>query len=108
MSALYRDRERDAADVFSKGAPDVLLARCSRELVARIRALYRRAAGRQSRKQSRARADDRCAHSASPSAVSRRHPGVAVGSELNGSVEHASSSGLSGMIDPPRTSGRSR
>jgi Ca2+-transporting ATPase len=35
MSALYRDRERgDKETLFSKGAPDVLLARCSRELVA--------------------------------------------------------------------------
>ena len=34
MSTLHRDRDRgDKQTVFSKGAPDVLLARCSRELV---------------------------------------------------------------------------
>ena len=34
MSTLHRDKERgDKEVVFSKGAPDVLLARCSRELV---------------------------------------------------------------------------
>ena len=34
MSTLHRDRERDErVTVFTKGAPDVLLTRCSRELV---------------------------------------------------------------------------
>jgi Ca2+-transporting ATPase len=34
MSTLHRDsRQRDRGIVFTKGAPDVLLARCSRELV---------------------------------------------------------------------------
>jgi len=34
MSTLHRDRDRENKQVvFSKGAPDVLLARCSRELV---------------------------------------------------------------------------
>ena len=33
MSTLHRDAEQDRGIVFTKGAPDVLLARCSRELV---------------------------------------------------------------------------
>ena len=33
MSTLHRDTSQDRGIVFTKGAPDVLLARCSRELV---------------------------------------------------------------------------
>jgi Ca2+-transporting ATPase len=33
MSTMHRDTERDHLVIFTKGAPDVLIARCSRELV---------------------------------------------------------------------------
>lgn len=105
MSTLHRDRERgDGRVVFSKGAPDVLLARCSRELVGedpRPLTPERRAAIKQSNE---ALADE--ALRTLGVAIRRLPEDVRVTSD-GGAVEASVEqdlvfAGLIGMIDPPR------
>ena len=104
MSTLHRDRERgDRQTVFSKGAPDVVLARCSRELVGEEPVPLtpeRRAA---IEKTNLELADE--ALRTLGVAIRRLPEDVAVadGAEVKGSVEQdLVFAGLIGMIDPPR------
>jgi len=104
MSTLHRDRERgDKQVVFTKGAPDVLLARCSRELVGeepRPLTPERRAAIKQSNE---ALADQ--ALRTLGVAIRRLTEDVPVTREsgIEASVEQdLVFAGLIGMIDPPR------
>jgi Ca2+-transporting ATPase len=104
MSTLHRDRERgDKQVVFTKGAPDVVLARCSRELVGeepRPLTPERRAAIKQSNE---ALADQ--ALRTLGVAIRRLTEDVPVtrASGVEASVEQdLVFAGLIGMIDPPR------
>jgi Ca2+-transporting ATPase len=104
MSTLHRDTEqRDRGIVFSKGAPDVLLARCSRELVGEERRPLTEERRRQILDTNEALAGQ-----------ALRTLGVAgrwlTGPMLAEHVEHPDASveqdlvfaGLVGIIDPPR------
>ncbi len=107
MSTLHRDKHRgDEQVLFSKGAPDVLLARCSRELVgeeARPLTPERRAAIKQSNE---ALADQ--ALRTVGVATRRLSEDVPITSGSGGGggeapMEHdLVFAGLIGMIDPPR------
>src|SRR4051812_20549688 len=104
MSTLHRDKERgDKQTVFTKGAPDVLLARCSSELVGENPVpltAERRAA---IEKANLALADE--ALRTLGVAIRRLTEDVRVsaGSEVESSVEQdLIFAGLIGMIDPPR------
>ncbi len=105
MSTMHRDRERDERlVVFTKGAPDVLIARCSRELVGdepRPLTAERRA--------EIGHANEELADQALRTigvAIRRLPDDVAVASEdggIDASVEQdLVFAGLIGMIDPPR------
>ena len=104
MSALYRDRDRDDKQtVFSKGAPDVLLARCSRELVG-DNAVPLTAERRTAIEKTNLELADEALRTLGVAIrrLSEDIP-VAVGSEVEGSVEQdLVFAGLIGMIDPPR------
>jgi len=108
MTTLHRDKERDQRMVaFTKGAPDVLLARCSRELVgeeARPLTLERR---REIEKLTESLADEALR---TLGVAIRRLPAdspFANGSGLDASVEQdLVFAGLVGMIDPPRDEAR--
>jgi Ca2+-transporting ATPase len=108
MSALYRDRERgDKETLFSKGAPDVLLARCSCELVGGnpvpLTAERRAAID----KVNLALADEALRTLGVAIRRLAEDIPVAVGSEVEGSVEHdLVFAGLIGMLDPPRAEAR--
>jgi Ca2+-transporting ATPase len=101
MTAIYKDAEQDGLLVFTKGAPDVLLDRCSQELVAdgaRPLDAARRADIRQCNQQLAGEA--------------LRTLGVAYRSLPTGAPEGGEAderleqdlvfAGLIGMIDPPR------
>ncbi|MFL5584242.1 MAG: cation-translocating P-type ATPase [Gemmatimonadaceae bacterium] len=108
MSTLHRDKEReDKQVVFSKGAPDVLLARCSRELVGedtRPLTPERRVAIKQT--------NDELADEALRTlgvAIRRLADEVPLTKEqsADASVEQdLAFAGLIGMIDPPRAEAR--
>ncbi len=104
MSTLHRDKARqDKQVVFSKGAPDVLLARCSRELVGedpRELTGERRAAIRQTNEELAGQALRTLGV-----AIRRLSEDVPITSErgVEASVEQdLVFAGLIGMIDPPR------
>jgi len=105
MSALYRDRHRDDKQtVFSKGAPDVLLARCSRELVGEDPVPLTVERREAIEKTNLALADEALRTlGVALRRLSEEIP-VAVGSRVEASVEQdLIFAGLIGMIDPPRT-----
>ena len=105
MSTLHRDRDReDKQVVFSKGAPDVLLARCSRELVGeepRPLTPERRASIKQTNEEL---ADE--ALRTLGVAIRRLADDVSLTSLANGGAATVEQdlvfAGLIGMIDPPR------
>jgi Ca2+-transporting ATPase len=108
MSTLHRDRERgDAQIVFTKGAPDVLLARCSRELVGeepRPLTPERRAAIQQTNED----LADQALRTLGV-AIRRLAEDVPITKErgVEASVEQdLVFAGLIGMIDPPRAEAR--
>jgi Ca2+-transporting ATPase len=108
MSTLHRDTEQpDGGIVFTKGAPDVLLGRCNRELVGAER--------RQLTPERRAeilQINDALASQAlrTLGVASRRLSGDALAAHANRPDERAEQdlvfAGLIGMIDPPRTEAR--
>jgi P-type Ca2+ transporter type 2C len=104
MSTLHRDRERgDRQTVFTKGAPDVLLARCSSELVGENPVPLTAARREEIEKTNLALADE--ALRTLGVAIRRLIEDVPVspGSEVESSVEQdLIFAGLIGMIDPPR------
>jgi Ca2+-transporting ATPase len=108
MSTLHRDTgHEDRGIVFTKGAPDVLLARCSRELV-----------GEERRPLTPARRAQILAANEALAGQALRTLGVAVrwltGDELDDHVRRPDErveqdlvfAGLIGMIDPPRPEAR--
>jgi P-type Ca2+ transporter type 2C len=104
MSTVHRDAAHDQrAVVFTKGAPDVLLARCGHELVAGERRVLTPA-----RREEILRADEALAGEALRTlGVARAWlpEGALAGDagELDGRVEQdLAFAGLVGMIDPPR------
>jgi P-type Ca2+ transporter type 2C len=104
MSTLHRDRERDDKQtVFTKGAPDVLLARCSFELVGENPVPLTAERRAEIEKTNLALADE--ALRTLGVAIRRLAEDVPVsaGSEVESSVEQdLIFAGLIGMIDPPR------
>jgi len=104
MSTLHRDRERgDKQTVFTKGAPDVLLARCSGELVGE-NPIPLTAERRAEIEQTNLALADEALRTLGV-AIRRLTKDVAVsaGSEVESSVEQdLIFAGLIGMIDPPR------
>jgi Ca2+-transporting ATPase len=104
MSTLHRDSERgDRQTVFTKGAPDVLLARCSYELVGENPIPLTAERRAEIEKTNLALADQ--ALRTLGVAIRRLTEDVVVsgGSEVEGSVEQdLTFAGLIGMIDPPR------
>jgi Ca2+-transporting ATPase len=102
MSTVYTDAERaDRLRVFTKGAPDVLLGRCSHELVGgEARALN------DSRRADILRSNDELARQALRTlAIAYRTlpPDTARRGDVDERVEHELVfAGLIGMIDPPR------
>jgi Ca2+-transporting ATPase len=102
MSTMHRDGERGARlVVFTKGAPDVLLARCNRELVgADVRPLTAE------RRTAIAEANEALAGEALRTlgvAIRRMPDDAHVADDLDDAVEHdLAFAGLIGMIDPPR------
>jgi Ca2+-transporting ATPase len=104
MSTLHLDKERgDRQTVFSKGAPDVLLARCSSELVG-DGAVPLTAERRVAIEKINLELADEALRTLGV-AIRRLHDDVAVGdgSNVEPSVEQdLVFAGLIGMIDPPR------
>ena len=104
MSTLHRDRERgDKQTVFTKGAPDVLLARCSSELVGENPVPLTAERRAEIERTNLALADE--ALRTLGVAIRRLTEDVPVspGSEVESSVEQdLIFAGLIGMIDPPR------
>ncbi len=108
MSTVHRDAERPELVVFAKGAPDVLLGRCTRELVgedsrpltperrAAILATNDALAGEALRTLGVA------VRLVAPEAVDRDHDGVP-DADVESDLAFA---GLIGMIDPPRAEAR--
>lgn len=108
MSTLHRDKQRDNKQtVFSKGAPDVLLARCSRELVGEEAVALTPERRSEIERTNLALADE--ALRTLGVALRRLSEDVAVtaGSGVEASVEQdLVFAGLIGMIDPPRAEAR--
>ncbi|HEX6627384.1 MAG TPA: cation-translocating P-type ATPase [Gemmatimonadaceae bacterium] len=108
MSTLHRDRERgDKQTVFSKGAPDILLARCSRELHGSEAVPLTPERRAEIEQINLALADE--ALRTLGVAIRRLQDDVASvnGAEAEGSIEQdLVFAGLIGMIDPPRTEAR--
>ncbi|HMI49075.1 MAG TPA: cation-transporting P-type ATPase, partial [Gemmatimonadaceae bacterium] len=104
MSTLHRDKERgDKQTVFTKGAPDVLLARCSSEIVGENPVPLTAERRAEIEKTNLALADE--ALRTLGVAIRRLTEDVPVsaGSEVESSVEQdLYFAGLIGMIDPPR------
>ena len=104
MSTLHRDKERgDKQTVFTKGAPDVLLARCSSELVGENPVPLTDARRAEIEKMNLVLADE--ALRTLGVAIRRLTEDVPVsaGAEVGSSVEQdLIFAGLIGMIDPPR------
>jgi len=108
MSTVHRDAEREQhMVVFTKGAPDVLLARCSRELIGdEPRPLT------EARRAEIARANESLADQALRTlgvAIRRLADDAVVGDDgaIDESVEQdLVFAGLIGMIDPPRNEAR--
>jgi Ca2+-transporting ATPase len=104
MSTLHRDKERgDKQTVFTKGAPDVLLARCSSEVVGENPVPLTAGRRAEIEKTNLALADQ--ALRTLGVAIRRLTEDVPVspGSEVESSVEQdLYFAGLIGMIDPPR------
>ena len=108
MSTVHRDTERTQETVvFTKGAPDIVLARCSREVVGEdSRPLT------PERRSEIERANDALADQAlrTIGVAIRRMPGselIGGDSDVNPSIEQdLVFAGLIGMIDPPRPEAR--
>ncbi len=106
MSTVHEDAEREQRMVvFTKGAPDVLLARCTRELVGEDpRPLTAE------RRQAITRAGEALADQARRTlgvAIRRLGDDATVDRSVDESVEHdLVFAGLIGMIDPPRDEAR--
>ena len=103
MSTVHTDAERqERLLVFTKGAPDVLLARCTHELVGED------AAPLTAERRAEIREGERRAGRASAAHAGRRLPLAPDGRAASGrgrtsaSSRISSSLGLIGMIDPPR------
>jgi Ca2+-transporting ATPase len=101
MTTVHADAEQDRRLVFTKGAPDVLLERCSHELV-----------GEEARPLGAARRAEIGRHNRELAAEALRTLGVAYRALPPGEFENAEAgqqlerdlvfAGLIGMIDPPR------
>jgi Ca2+-transporting ATPase len=104
MSTLHRDKERgDKQTVFTKGAPDVLLARCSSELVGENPVPLSAARRAEIEKANLALADEALRTLGVAIRRLTEDVHVAAGSEVESSVEQdLIFAGLIGMIDPPR------
>jgi Ca2+-transporting ATPase len=106
MSTLHTDAERDGRlRVFTKGAPDVLLSRCTHELVgAEARPLND---GRRTQIQNTN--DELAGHALRTLGIAYRTlpPGAVAAADVDDRVEHdLVFAGLIGMIDPPRDEAR--
>lgn len=102
MTTVHRDKARDEHMVaFTKGAPDVLLARCSRELVGDER-LALTPERRQNIEQSIEQLADRALRTLGV-AIRRLPDDVGADDREGGAIERdLVFAGLIGMIDPPR------
>jgi P-type Ca2+ transporter type 2C len=104
MSTLHRDKERgDKQTVFTKGAPDVLLARCSSELVGETPVPLTPERRAEIGNTNLALADQALRTLGVAIRRLTEDVPVAEGSEVESSVEQdLIFAGLIGMIDPPR------
>ena len=104
MSTLHRDRERgDKQTVFTKGAPDVLLARCPWELVGENPVPLTAERRSEIEQTNLALADEALRTLGVAIRRLTEDVPVAAGSEVESSVEQdLIFAGLIGMIDPPR------
>jgi Ca2+-transporting ATPase len=104
MSTLHRDKERgDKQTVFTKGAPDVLLARCSWELVGENQVPLTAQRRAEIEQTNLALADEALRTLGVAIRRLTEDVPVAAGSEVESSVEQdLIFAGLIGMIDPPR------
>ncbi|MGI9601205.1 MAG: cation-translocating P-type ATPase [Acidimicrobiales bacterium] len=103
MTTVHHDAERAAATVFTKGAPDVLLARCRDERVGESTQVL----SEERRAEILAVVDSLADQAFRALAVAYRrleHPSLAdAGETLDESLEHGLTwAGVVGIIDPPR------
>jgi P-type Ca2+ transporter type 2C len=107
MSTVHRDAEKDRLIVFAKGAPDVLLGRCSHEVVADDRRVLTPA-----RRAEILRANESLAGEALRTlGVAARWLPDGASAPASGNVDERVEqelvfAGLIGMIDPPRAEAR--
>ena len=89
MSTVHSDAERqEHLLTLTKGAPDILLARCSQELVGEAgKASDARSVARKFCRTTKSLPAKRCARSASPSACRRRtHPGAILSMSMSSRI----------------------
>jgi Ca2+-transporting ATPase len=103
MSTIHRDEEHGETIVFTKGAPDVLLARCTDEIVGADRRPLTDARRREIERMNESLAGDALRTLGVALRVLREPEG-----ERYEEVEHdLAFAGLIGMIDPPRPEAKS-